>query len=272
MVEKLICVIKTQLQKIYGILERELDSTPTKKRFAVFDFDNTCIYNDIAEATLAYFCEHSLLRNNHLISHEGGADKVGKEYHKAVFEKYYGFLDRGHIQEAYEFCAKMLAGYSTREIYSIVDRVINYEGEASRKRKLFGRTIARGLRVKPNTEKLMEQVSGAGIELWIVSASPKVIVERGIQTFFKKYGCHCIGIETRSKGGIFTDQLVLPTPTYAGKPRCIQKFIDKNYRPILGVGDSNNDLPMLKYSLIKVVSDRGNELAKLARERKWHLI
>ncbi len=260
---------KTQFSEIYRAIEQELNSTPVKKRFAVFDFDNTCIYNDIAEATLAYFCEHSLLRNNHLLSNQRVIDE---RHHRAVFEKYYGFLDKGHIQEAYEFCAKMLAGYSVQEIHRVIDKVIKYEGKASRRRKLFGRTIAQGLRVKPNTEKLMRYISGAGIELWIISASPKAIVERGIQTFFNEYDSHCIAIETKLKGGILTDQLVLPTPTYAGKPRCIQKFIDRSDRPILGVGDSSNDLPMLEYSLIRVVSNRGNKLVKLAQERKWYLI
>ncbi len=263
---------RTQLLEIYQAIEQELKSSLVKKKFAVFDFDNTCIYNDIAEATLAYFCEHGLLRNNHLMPRGVDGGGVDEKYHSAVFEKYHGFLDKGRIQEAYEFCAKMLAGYSPQEIYHVVDRVLKYEGKASRQKRLFGRTIARGLRVKPNTEKLMKYVSNAGMELWIVSASPKVIVERGIQTFFKKYDCRCIAIETKLNGSILTDELVLPTPTYAGKQRCIQKFIGRTDRPILGVGDSNNDLPMLEYSLIKVVSDRGNELARLARERKWYLI
>ena len=38
-------------------------SRSTKRRFAVLDFDNTCIINDIGEATFAFACENRLIKN-----------------------------------------------------------------------------------------------------------------------------------------------------------------------------------------------------------------
>jgi len=42
--------------------------------FAAFDFDNTCIYNDIGEAVFVYQCENGLLRNRYLLGRERGLD------------------------------------------------------------------------------------------------------------------------------------------------------------------------------------------------------
>ncbi len=256
------------LPAIYEKLRQE-QSFITGKKFAVFDFDNTCIYNDVGEATLAYVCEQGLLRNKTLLSRTRTIDR---NYHKAVFQKYHALLDHGRIQEAYEFVARILAGYSTQEINDLADKVITYEGKKLGQRALFGTLIARGVRVKQNTKELMEHLRNVGVEVWIVSASPKPIVERALYLFFKGHDCHCIAIETTVQHGIFTNQLIRPTPIYAGKLHCIQKFIHKTTRPLVGVGDSDNDLPMLEYSLMKVVSDRGNDLAALARKRGWYLI
>jgi len=55
-------------------------------------------------------------------------------------------------------------------------------------------------------------------------------------------------------------------------PDCIKKFINPKVKPLLGVGDSINDLPMLEYCEIKAVIDRQNSLTKLAKQKSWFLI
>ncbi len=48
--------------------------------------------------------------------------------------------------------------------------------------------------------------------------------------------------------------------------------LNSDKRPLLGVGDSINDLPMLEYCEIKAVVDRQNSLAKKAKQNGWLLI
>ena len=104
-----------------------------KQGYAVFDFDNTCIVNDIAEAALAYLCENNLLK------------KLDGE---ATFKKYFRLLEEGHTQEAYEFATQLLAGFTISEIKTIVQETVRQEGSKLSKRKLFGIEINRV--IKPN--------------------------------------------------------------------------------------------------------------------------
>src|SRR3989338_5402635 len=138
--------------------------------YAVIDFDNTCIYNDVEEAFLAYLCEHHLLRNTLLLSTHYSSTA---EYHQKVFEKYYSYIDQNKIQEAYEFAAQMLAGYSAREIQQLLDTVIFFEGKKCTSRVLYGRTIVRGLPIKPQIRRLLYYLQKKKIQVWFISASAK---------------------------------------------------------------------------------------------------
>ena len=51
--------------------------------FAVLDFDNTCIVNDVGEATLAFMCRNRLLRYGGLLP--SGAQACDPAYHEQVF-------------------------------------------------------------------------------------------------------------------------------------------------------------------------------------------
>ena len=111
------------LNKILGLLP--------KQGYVVFDFDNTCIINDIQEAVLAFLCENSLLKN-----------LDGKD----IFRKYHQLLEDEQIQEAYEFAITVLAGFSVNEIRKIVRDVIVNEGLKITKRDLFGIKINKGIK------------------------------------------------------------------------------------------------------------------------------
>src|SRR5262245_10927174 len=54
-----------------------------ERPFAVLDFDNTCIVNDIAEAVLAHMCRNQLLRGRGLIAPE----TPHGDYHRQVFRR-----------------------------------------------------------------------------------------------------------------------------------------------------------------------------------------
>lgn len=241
---------------------------PLSGRFAVFDFDNSCIVNDIQEAILAYLCKNLLLKNEHL-AQAPFSDKDG--YAREVFLSYDKLLEEGRMKEAYVYAVRIMAGFSRQEIERLVSDVIRSEGEISETQGLFGIDVAKGLSVRPGVKALMESLLAAGCSVYVVTASSEEVVRSALKIWnFPEVVC--IGVRNAESGGVFADTIEEPTPIIEGKVDCIKKFISADKRPVLGVGDSMNDLPMLEYAEIKVVVGRGNALAKKAEENSWYLI
>ncbi len=237
--------------------------------FAVFDFDNTCIVNDITEATLAYMARDSLLRDKSLLG-TGFENASDKTYSGAVFNHYFELIDNNNIEDAYEFISKILSGFRPDEINSLVNKVIQFEGQNITTNTLFGREIAKGLKLREEIIQLMHLCENSGIEVWIISASIEILVKEAMKQF--NITGEVIGVRTSIVGGKFTDQLEQPLSMFEGKVECIKKYIDPDKKPLLGVGDSIYDLPMLEYCETKVVVDRQNALAARAKENNWFLM
>ena len=241
---------------------------PLPGRFAVFDFDNSCIVNDIQEATLAYLCKNSLLKNEHLVQVPFN-DKEG--YSREVFLSYDKLLEEGKMKEAYVYAVRTMAGFAKEEICKLVSDVILSEGENLETQNIFGIDAAKGLSVRPQVKMLMEALISAGCSVYVVTASSEEVVRSAL----KIWGFPdvvCLGVRNAEDNGVFADAIEEPTPIIEGKVDCIKKFISADKKPVLGVGDSMNDLPMLEYSEIKVVVGRENALAKKAKENGWYLI
>lgn len=235
--------------------------------FAVFDFDNTCIVNDVAEATLAYLCEHDLLKDRTLL---GERDDSGG-YHERVFRTYHKFVKDGRLKAAYILCMRMFSGYSPGEAEAATLTTITGEGNLIGSKMLYGVRIKRGLAVRRNVLALMDTLRTKGVGIWIVSASPESAV-RATMTHFG-IDARLIGARGIVRNGIFTSALEEPLPMFEGKVACVRKYVTSEHAPLLAAGDSKSDLPMLETAEIKVVVDRGsNELAQVARERDWFLL
>lgn len=232
--------------------------------FAVFDFDNTCIVNDIAEATLTYLATNNLFRDKNLLG-----DKL-ENYPKAVFDYYYRLLDDGKVKEAYELSAKILSGFSTDEINSLVGDVIKFESESISTTEIWGRKITKGIKPREQVIELINFLKNSGVKVWIVSASPEMLVHEAMKHF--NIVADLIGIRNVVIKNKITPELEKPVSIIEGKVDCIKKFIDLEKRPLIGVGDSINDLPMLEYCEIKIVVDRQNTLTKRAEQNGWFLI
>ncbi len=255
--------MKDKLEQIYQKI------TDTIKQggqpvFAVFDFDNTCIVNDIGDAVLAFTARDNLFKDKTLLNGEF------ENYSKAVFENYHKLYDGGQIKEAYEFMAKTLSGFSVDEIKSLVDEAIKFEGEEINTAELFGRKINKGIKPRKEIVELVGFLKNNKVEVWIVSASSEILVRQAMEHFNIK--ANLISVRNVVVDGKITNELEKPLSIYEGKVDCIKKFISQDKKPLLGVGDSMNDLPMLEYCEIKVVVDRQNELAKKAKQNNWFLI
>ncbi|MBI1866414.1 MAG: HAD-IB family phosphatase [Candidatus Staskawiczbacteria bacterium] len=251
-------------QKIITIIKQS-----TLPAFAVFDFDNTCIANDITEATLAYMASNNLFRDKNLL--EVNFEDAGSEmYSKAVFDNYYHLLKENQVKEAYQFISKILSGFNVNEISLLVSKVIDFEGKDITKYNLFGREVAKGIKPREHIIGLIDLLKNSGIEVWIITASIEVLVKEVIKRFDIK--TKVIGVRNTMIDGKFTAELEKPLSMFEGKVECIKKFIDPEKKPLFGAGDSIYDLAMLEYCKIKVVVDRSNALAAKAKENGWFLI
>jgi len=217
--------------------------------FAAFDFDNTCIEHDIGELVLAHICRNKLLKDTSLI-----LDQNAEKYHELVFRRYHELIGQGDIRSAYLFCTQALSGFTQEEIETIVLSVMKTEGTG----------------VRPVIRELIEWLGKERIDIWVISASAEAIVRPTMQ-YLNILG-NCIGLKNIKENNHFTKEIAEPWSIGGGKVSCIQLFIKKDQPPVLGVGDSINDFPMLEYSLIRAVIDRNNELSKEAKRNSWFIL
>lgn len=158
---------------------------------------------------------------------------------------------QGRQREADELASRALTGLTVGEVNNITDKVLG-PGQ---------------LKIKENVIGLLNFLRESGVSVWIVTASCEAVVMRAMKHF--GIAAELIGVRNILKDGKLTSELEHPAPWQKGKVDCIKKFISKDKRPILGVGDSINDLPMLEYCILKVVVDCGNELSSKAKEEGW---
>jgi HAD superfamily phosphoserine phosphatase-like hydrolase len=240
----------------------------TDKKFSVFDFDNTCVVNDVAEATLNFMARNDLFRDRSILP--GLKDLSTRELSEKFFNYYYDLLGKHDAKGAYEFGAKSLSGLKANEIKKLMHDVFTFEGDKPVADEIFGRKIAKGLVARPMILDLMAYLQKHGVIVWIVSASPAPLIAEAMKHF--GVSAELIGVNNIIKDGVITAELERPMPVVEGKVDCIKKFISAETKPILGAGDSMNDLPMLEYSDIKVVVNRANALSERARSSGWTLL
>lgn len=234
--------------------------------FAVFDFDNTCIINDIGEATFAYLCGHGLLRDRKLLGEEDNSP----EYHARVFRTYHGLLEQKKHRAAYMLCARTFSGFTPGEAEAAALAAITEEGVRIGSKIVYDVHIERGLAPKRKTLELMEFLRKKGVRIWIVSASAEPAVRAAARHFGVE--AEVLGVRCARKDNMFTSELEEPIPMFEGKAKCIRTYIDSTRAPLLAVGDSMNDLPMLEAAHIQVAVDRKNELTHLAHTQGWFVL
>lgn len=237
-----------------------------ERPFAVLDFDNTCIVNDIAEAVLAHMCRNDLLRYRGLLARDTPPD----EYPQRVFRHYYALLAQGDIRAASLLCADLFAGYTREEAAALVRAAMDAEGNIPREGELYGVPIAVGLAVRPALRALSDFLRANAVQIWIVSASPEIAV----QTAMQRLGLpgRLIALRNRMNGEVLSGDVEEPCSIADGKVDCIRTFIDARQRPLLAVGDSIHDLPMIEYAEIGAAVDCDDGLADVARRRGWFVL
>jgi phosphoserine phosphatase len=236
--------------------------------FAVLDFDNTCIVNDVGEATLAFMCRNNLLRCGELLP--SGAQPCSPTYHEQIFRHYHQLLDRGDIRAASLLCAGIFAGCGRAEATSIVAAALDAEGDVAGTTELYGIPIARGLAVRPGLRRLIDFSAANAVQIWIVSASPEIVVRAAMERF--ALSGNLIGLRHRIEKGVLSHTLDQPHSIAEGKVDCIKTYIHGSRRPLFAVGDSVHDLPMVAYAELGAVVEQDNALTQEARRRGWFVL
>jgi HAD superfamily hydrolase (TIGR01490 family) len=127
-------------------------------------------------------------------------------------------------------------------------------------------------RVRPESRKLVSMHHDAGRETWIVSASPRSIVEP-LAALLGMTGA--IGTEGEVVDGRFTGRLGGPFIYGPGKAKAIDKLAsERGYDLHLSYAysDSVSDLPMMEIVGHPVAVNPDSELAAIAHDRGWPIV
>jgi phosphoserine phosphatase len=260
-------MIMDPLAALEAAIRARIDGAPAHQ-FAVLDFDNTCIVNDVGEVTLAFMCRNHLLRYGGLLS--PGEQPRSPAYHKQVFRHYHEILNAGDIRSASLLCAKMLAGFRRDEAEAVVAAALDAEGTVAGESELYGIRTVRGLTVRPGLQRLIDFSAANSVQIWIVSASPEIAVRVALRRF--GLSGNLIGLRHEIDNDILSHVLTEPHSIAEGKVDCIKAFIDDSRRPLFAVGDSVHDLPMIVYADIHAVVERDNALTQEAHRRGWFVL
>jgi phosphoserine phosphatase len=260
-------MIMDALADLEAAIRERIDGSPVR-RFAVLDFDNTCIVNDVGEATLAFMCRNHLLRYGNLLP--SGTQLCGSAYHEQVFRHYHQLLNAGDIRSASLLCAAILAGFRRHEAQAVVAAALDAEGDVLGETELYGIRIARGLAVRPGPQRLIDFSAAHNIQIWIVSASPEIAVQAAMRRFGLRG--NLIGLRHRIDDEILSHALTQPHSIAEGKVDCIKAFIHESRRPLFAVGDSIYDRAMVAYADLHVVVECDNALTQEARRRGWFVL
>lgn len=203
---------------------------------------------------------------------------------------------------AYPWVIYLFAGYTIEEVKNMAGKAISYElgnqlsrqslqspAELKTKSGVVSYSYKTGLRVIPEMQNLISTFRNHGIDVFIVSASYKPVVEvfSGIGTYgynVPPENVIAMELETNSNGKILPEYKAGWEKTFGqGKVEAINKTIKtelgKNWDPLFSAGDSDGDyemstgFPGMKLSLIwnRMKGGKIGELCKRAVDEADHI-
>lgn len=212
-------------------LEALVSAPPSARPVAALDLDHTCLVGDVSETALA------------LLAEDTGRDLVGEYESACARDLRHGFV---------ELVFTLLEGRTEPEGRALAERALDEGGR-------------RGvLAVRPAMRELVWALLRFGWEVYVVSASPEVLV----QAAAARLGVHphcAIGMRPAVDGdGRYARPIYEPIPFEGGKPTLLAQRCGRG--PDLAVGDSAFDLPLLAAAARAVLLDRGNHTVRARAE------
>jgi phosphoserine phosphatase len=302
------------MMKTYGRCSSTYDAA--KKPLAAFDWDNTVIKNDAGDATFFYMLAHDQLlqppqKNWRLTSPFLSGDAVGAleaacaalaeagaplptssnaACAKEILTVYtsgktttgkaaWSGWNYRRMEPAYAWVAQLLAGHTRSEVLAFANAAMaeNLANPVDTKQTIGGTSVTHWVRVYDQMKDLIARLQENGFDVWVVSASPQLIIEAwaqevgigadhviGIRTLevagkldYNLQGCGDVPDGTNDGHGNVTGNSLI---TYIDGKRCwINKAIhgdkgataldrnaDARKLPVFAAGDSDTDITFVK--------------------------
>jgi phosphoserine phosphatase len=243
-------------------------STPP---IAVFDWDNTCIRGDIADATFHALASALAFRFDapgfwEWVNEASLATPIREAYdkfcaaptpaHRAqlrlAFEQTRHALQSGEDDNAaWAWDTGAFIGWTPDQVRAYARQVIARELSRGREietlRAEDGTTfeIQWGLSLHPEVRALIQELRRAGWQVWIISGSPQWLVEE----FGARYGfprARVVGMRRVIVKGRITSEVAPPCSYGDGKLDAYHQFVSAREAPTLVAGDSLGDWKLLE--------------------------
>lgn len=260
---------------------------PGQRPVVVFDFDNTMIKGDIAYGVLLYQAVHDRFafdpsKSPEIMSPEvaslfgdASVDADGvkglkgeallRQRQYALFDRYRGINEEKGKTGALLYLVHLLSGFTVEEVHELTLSSFKWFQTVPTCERRFapeGRpgepvTKAYGVRLREPIRAMVKKFREADFEIWVVSASPKWVVDVGA-SFYGIPADHVLGTRTRlDERGRLTTEADPPVTYRQGKVDAIKANIGR--RPVIIFGDSWTDLEMLRYAQNGVLLDKGDK-------------
>lgn len=204
-----------------------------------FDADGTLWRGDVGEDLLRY-----LIAEDRLPAHPGA---------RGLYAEYEARVEQDPAQ-GYAFAVEVMEGMEERILEAICLDFFH--------RRYRGRVF-------PFVRPLLQALVAAGYAPWIVSASPRWIVEAGAAELGLPPG-RVIAVDCEVEAGLLTREVKRPVPCGAGKVALLSQ---RGLKPAFAAGNGELDQPMLEHADAALViaphSDPGNGLVRAALEKGW---
>lgn len=278
------------VDRVIAEKKAELTGPADLRPVAVFDFDNTTVQGDILYEAVLQVARTGrlgfdvrqptvflatdvvllLLTDRDSLSPEALA-RLKRQTAFKLFERYFYLTREADKFVALTYMARVFSGSPPEALKAFV--LGAWEAAMARPvctlrlepEGLTGEPleIKAGLRGRPGIRWMMDRLRAAGFDVWVVSASPKPLVEVGAAA----YGVpadHVVGTRVKLDGqGRLSTEIEPPIPWRQGKVDAIQAYIKR--KPAVVFGDSWTDLEMLSYAEHGVLLQTGDaELEKAA--------
>lgn len=237
---------------------------------AVFDWDNTCIQGDIADAVFHHLSADMAFKFDapgfdDWLFEAGCADRIVSALSsyranptserrlelRMAFEQTRNSLQRGlDVASACAWDVGAFVGWTTDQVRSYTRRVIL--GELGRPLgvetlELGGERLEFkiGLRLRAEMQELMESLQGSGWKVWVLSAS----CQWEIEEFAAMYGLppqQVVGMRRVIARDRITQEVEPPVSYSDGKLDAYRLYIDKIGAPRFVAGDSVGDWKLLE--------------------------
>lgn len=279
----------------------EVITRPRREReVAVFDFDNTCIVNDIGEIFSYHLVDGIDYRYDldsfwDLIDVRDGRQELrrmvetiqssAKPFEHPLYDAYRSEmnaiytrrLEREGKRDCYAWAVRLHVGMSEDSMVELSRRAIDAELARPLERQTFltsrGEEIAveRGIRMIHAVKELFRLLDENGIEVWICSATNIWTVRE----FAARYGVpsdRVIGNRVRVVDRVLTDELIEPVMFKEGKRAAIEREI--GVRPTIVGGDSDTDFGMLEFAEFPLFLDTETNPAysEHATRNSWNVV